>query len=214
MDRSLTVAGETLELLPERAVFWPARSMVLVADLHWGKTDSFRAEGLAVPAGLLDDELSRLSAILERTECKEVMILGDLVHDRRGLTERVCDAVAAWRTQWTEVDITLVRGNHDRYVHRMPEDWRVDEAYEDLRRPPFVLTHEPEPSGHGYVLAGHLHPTVELRSGRQRLRLPCFHFGRDVGVLPAFHTFTNGLRVQRVKGSRTFAIAEGAVVEV
>ena len=55
-----------------------------------------------------------------------------------------------------------------------------------------------------YVLAGHLHPCVVL-GGRahQRLRLPCFHFGAQVGVLPAFGAFTgmHALRPVPASGS-------------
>jgi len=136
------------------------------------------------------------------------------VHDRHSMTPRVHDAVAAWRARIAGATVTLVRGNHDRHVARMPDAWGLEEVGGDETCGPFVLAHEPEPDPRGYVLGGHLHPTVELRSGRQRLRLPCFHFGAHVGVLPAFNTFTNGVRVRRVRGSRTFAVAEGSVIEI
>ena len=65
-----------------------------------------------------------------------------------------------------------------------------------------------------YILAGHLHPTVVLRQRGDRLRLPCFHFGARVGVLPAFSTFTNGVVVQPERGDRVYVIAEQRVVAV
>jgi hypothetical protein len=39
-----------------------------------------------------------------------------------------------------------------------------------------------------------------------RLRLPCFHFGPSVGVLPAFGEFTGLHRVQRGPGDRVFVV--------
>ena len=46
-------------------------------------------------------------------------------------------------------------------------------------------------AGYGYVLAGHLHPGVRLHGpGRQSVRLPCFAFGRNAALLPAFSEFT------------------------
>jgi hypothetical protein len=70
------------------------------------------------------------------------------------------------------------------------------------------------PISQRYILAGHLHPTVVLRQRGDRLRLPCFHFGARVGVLPAFSTFTNGVVVQPERGDRVYVIAQQRVVAV
>jgi hypothetical protein len=55
---------------------------------------------------------------------------------------------------------------------------------------------------------------VRLSGRGDRLRLPCFHVGTQVGVLPAFSAFTGGLDVSRRPGERVFAVAGPAVVEV
>lgn len=49
-DLSLTLAGETLHLLGARALYWPTRSAMLIADLHLGKADLFRRAASACPA--------------------------------------------------------------------------------------------------------------------------------------------------------------------
>ena len=36
-------------LLPAKAVWWPAESMLVVSDLHLAKAEHFRSQGLAVP---------------------------------------------------------------------------------------------------------------------------------------------------------------------
>jgi len=46
-----TVAGEKLVLLAERAVFWPAKKALFVADFHLGKAASFRRAGIPLPSG-------------------------------------------------------------------------------------------------------------------------------------------------------------------
>lgn len=76
-------------------------------------------------------------------------------------------------------------------------------------------TSEPEPQPGGYVLGGHLHPCVTVGArGFDRVRLPCFHFGAQSGVLPAFGEFTGARALPRADGDRVFAIAAGAVHEV
>jgi len=75
-----------------------------------------------------------------------------------------------------------------------------------------ALCHHPQVVAGAYALAGHLHPGAAL-GGRanDRLRLPCFHFGGDVGVLPAFGAFT-GLHVVRpVPGDLVFVVAGDTV---
>ena len=60
-----------------------------------------------------------------------------------------------------------------------------------------------------------LHPGVALSGGaRDHLRLPCFWFGRSVGVLPAFGAFTGLMPVRAQAGDRLFAIADDRVMEV
>jgi metallophosphoesterase superfamily enzyme len=71
-----------------------------------------------------------------------------------------------------------------------------------------ALCHHPQSVPGAYALAGHLHPAVVL-GGRahERLRLPCFHFGAAVGVLPAFGAFTGMHVVERRPGERVYVVA-------
>jgi hypothetical protein len=43
------------------------------------------------------------------------------------------------------------------------------------------------------------------------LRLPCFHFGAEVGVLPAFGAFTGMHVMPRAPDDRVFVVAGDAV---
>ena len=82
--------GESLGLLAERALHWPAGAggagVLAVADLHWGKTESFQQHGIPLPTGVLEDDLSRLSRALNGTGAKRLLLVGDLIHSRRGIT--------------------------------------------------------------------------------------------------------------------------------
>jgi DNA ligase-associated metallophosphoesterase len=208
------VGGTLLELLPERALYWPEAGLLAVADLHWGKTESFQQHGIPLPGGVLEDDLARLSAALSATGARRLLLLGDLIHSRQGLTPTLIQRLAAWRESHAGVELVLVRGNHDRHVKTLPPEWRLEVLESHADEGPFRFAHHPEPAPGRYVWAGHLHPMVRLSGRGDSLRLPCFHVGRDVGVLPAFSAFTGGLNVSRRPGERVFAIAEPAVVEV
>jgi DNA ligase-associated metallophosphoesterase len=210
-----TVAGTRIALLPQRAAWLPEEHTLLVADAHIGKAHSFRRLGVPVPSGTTADGLQRLGALLQATLARRIVFLGDLLHAARGRQPAALQAVAAWRAQWPDVELLLVRGNHDRHAGDPPPDWRVncvDEPYSLPGLTGLALAHHPEAAAGAYVLAGHVHPAVVL-GGRahQRLRLPCFHFGTGVGVLPAFGAFTGSHVLPRGPGDRIFAIAGDTV---
>ncbi len=212
---SVEIAGESVLLLPEKALYWPARDWLLVADVHLGKSASFRAMGVPVPGGTTGETLARLDAAIARTAPREIIFLGDFLHSRQARTPGVLEAAAAWRATHAGLAMTLVRGNHDRHAGDPPAALRIDTVGEPFTAGPFVLCHHPEPRPEGYVLAGHLHPAVRVSGrGRDSLRLPCFHFTACVGCLPAFGAFTGTALVSREAGDRCFAVADDRVIDV
>jgi len=210
----IEVADGRLWLLPERAVFWPTRQTLLVADLHLGKPAAFRAAALPVPEATTNADLDRLSAAIERTQANRLIILGDLVHARSGQTPRTIRAVADWRERHRSLDVTLVLGNHDKRCGEPPSEWAM-ETVDDVRiEPPFVWRHRPDEHAAGYVIAGHIHPVAVLAGrGRDRLRLRCFAVGPRRMILPAFGSFTGGAIGAPETGDRVFVVADDQVVE-
>ena len=86
MSLTIKLAEEELILLPERGLFWARESMLLVADWHVGKAAAFRTAGIGVPDGDLDEEFARLESMATVTGADSLVILGDFVHAREGLT--------------------------------------------------------------------------------------------------------------------------------
>jgi DNA ligase-associated metallophosphoesterase len=215
-DAEVTLAGEAVVLLPERVLFWPRTATLVAADLHWGKGATFRAAGIPIPVGATSDDLSRLDAALRRTGAARLMILGDLFHARAG---RIASATLAelrrWRGLHGELEIMLVRGNHDRHAGDPPADLRINCLNPPAFVPPFVLRHEPAAAEAGYTIAGHVHPALVLSGGGlQRERLPCFLLGPAGALLPAFGSFTGLCSVRPGPADRAFVVADGEVIEV
>jgi DNA ligase-associated metallophosphoesterase len=210
----MTVAGEELLLLSERAVFWPRESTLLVADPHFGKAAAFRFAGLFVPPGTTAASLARLSRLLVMTGAARVVFLGDFLHAAEGRSEPMFRAVAAWRRSHGAIMMTLVRGNHDRRAGDPPREIGIEVVDGPLVRGPLALAHHPQVVEGHYVLSGHLHPCVTARGrGRgDRQRLPCFWFGRDTAVLPAFGEFTGCLEVAPREGDGVWVVAGTEVI--
>jgi DNA ligase-associated metallophosphoesterase len=213
---TVEVAGEAVALLPGRGIYWPARRMLIVADVHLGKAAAMRAQGVAIPGGTTRTTLERLTRMLSETGAESLLVLGDLLHARRGRTRETLAQVAAWRERHARLAIRLIRGNHDRRASDPPPGWNIECFDPPVHLPPFALVHDPADRLPGiYTLAGHLHPAFRLSgSGGQSLRLPCFWFGEGCGVLPACGEFTGTARIQPAPGDRIYAIAGGEVLRV
>lgn len=208
---SITLAGQELILLPERAIFWENKEWLLLADVHLGKAAHFRKHGSAVPSGKGDFET--LASLIKTWSPEKVIFLGDLFHSSRNADwDRLCDF-----TRNQPCDFVLIRGNHDLLSEQDYIDASLEVIPEELIESGLVLRHDPTEGGsaEGYELAGHIHPGVRLEGeGRQRLRLPCFAFGKRQGLLPAFGEFTGLAIVEPVRYERLFVIAESAVIEL
>jgi DNA ligase-associated metallophosphoesterase len=203
--------GARLLLLAGRAVHLPDEACLLVADAHIGKAHSFRRLGVPVPSGTTVEALQRLTALVQATGAQRLVFLGDLLHAASGRGAATLSAFAEWRARHPGLDLRLVRGNHDRHAGDPPVDWQVqcvDEPHFLPGLPALALAHHPQPVAGAYVLAGHVHPAVVLRGrAHQRLRLPCFHFGPEVGLLPAFGGFTGTHVLPRAAGDHVYVIA-------
>ncbi len=207
-DAIVTLAGETVELLAERALFWPDARTLFVADVHLGKAAAFRAGGVAIPRGSTASDLARLDALIERTAALRLVVLGDFLHAAAGRVPALHAAFARWRATHAALSITLVRGNHDQRAGDPPPAWGIDVVSDPHPLAPFVLCHEPVTPRTGHALCGHVHPGVCINRGaRESVRLPCFVLGRRRTLLPAFGRLTGLAIVAPVSRETIVAVA-------
>jgi DNA ligase-associated metallophosphoesterase len=205
----LALAGEPVELLADRALFWPARRRLLIADLHLGKADSFRRAGLALPAGGTAHDLGRLTTLIDKTGAEALWVLGDLLHGATD-TRHWREGWNAWRRQHASLDIAVAMGNHDRALATAGLELRLlGDVIEDG---PFTFRHAPAPGNEGpgglHVVCGHLHPKLALPGLPGQW--PGFWLqARGHTVLPAFSHFTGGLTTRLLPGDR-FAVCTHA----
>ncbi len=215
MHCRITLAGVTVDLLPDKALHLPDSRTLIVADVHWGKAASFRVLGVPVPHGTTRTGLDRLDSLLTQTGATALLVLGDLIHARAGMQPQTIEALEQWRDARRDLPITLVRGNHDYRAGDPPASLNIRCVDAPLYVGPFALHHHPTEDPAGYVLAGHVHPVAQLRGrARQKVTLPCFAFGERGGLLPAFGEFTGGAVIDQRNFARTFVIADDSVVSL
>ncbi len=215
MNLDIIFANETLQLLPQKALYWPREKTLFIADIHFGKVAAFRAAGLPLPPGSTTNALLRLDDCMAKTNATRIVFLGDFLHSRDARAMETFARFAAWRKLNADLELVLVRGNHDAHAGDPPDEWMIRCINEGETIGPFCLAHHPDPDLRGYVLAGHVHPAVRLQGrANDSLRLPCFWFGAYVCVLPAFGEFTGTYTVQPKSGDRVFVVAENQVIEM
>lgn len=215
----LAWAGERLFPLAERALWWPRRSTLMVADVHFGKIGHFRRAGIALPKAPFDLALRRLGALADRLDAGRLLVLGDLFHSDWNAE---LEFFGRWRSRRPGLAVELVRGNHDVLDEAVYGGLGVLDRGPRHREARFEFVHDPEEGEEGeedgpegfWRIAGHVHPGVRLLGkARQSLRLPCFWFTGRLGLLPAFGDFTGSAIVRPAEGDRVFAVAGESVLE-
>ena len=212
MACSVMIEGEELWLLAEKALYWPARRCLLIADVHFGKASAYRSLGQPVPQGTTTENLATLDRLLAAFACEQVIFLGDFLHGPGSHASGTLGALRAWRAHNRSLHLVLVRGNHDKRAGDPPVDLGIEVVAEPWLMGPFALQHEPQAHPSHHVLAGHVHPVYRLRGkGRQSLRLPCFQIGKRMSLLPAFGAFTGGYSVELSDDEQVFVIGDKEV---
>src|SRR5882762_6641476 len=194
----IEISGECARLLWQKAILLPHYKTLLVADLHIGKINHFRKAGIPVPPKANDRNTETLIDLLNETKADRVIFLGDLFHSYYNEEWSVLGQVLR---HFSTCSFELVRGNHDIMSQLQYQRHRIVVHEDHLRLGGLQLTHRPErnPGEERYNLAGHIHPGIRLTGkGRQSMILPCFYFGEDDGILPAFGSFT-GLAILKPK---------------
>ena len=184
-----TLAGAPLLALGSGALFWPAQNLLCVSDLHLGKSGRRGSLGEAIlPPYETRDTLNRLAADLALTQARTVICLGDSFDDRIA-AEALPDSERDWiRTLQAGRRWVWIEGNHD----PGPVDMAGTHLAE-LPLPPLSFRHIARSGGSGEV-SGHYHPKATVSVRGRRISRPAFLVDSDRVIMPAYGTYTGGLR--------------------
>lgn len=188
-SRTFQLAGVPLSALASGALWWPDERVLCVSDLHLGKSDRIaRRTGAMLPPYETADTLARLDADIARTRPETVICLGDSFDDDDA-AEMIGDEPLLWllrlqagrRWIWVE-------GNHD------PGRLAPGGTHRgEIALGPLTFRHIAAGAGTGEV-SGHYHPKAVVSGRAGRVSRPCFLYDGDRVILPAYGTYTGGLR--------------------
>jgi uncharacterized protein len=182
-------AGETFLASPDGALFWPARSTLLVADLHLEKASWFARLGQFLPPYDSHATLTALARQVVRTEATRLYCLGDSFHDRFGC-DRLPHNARALLTELTDrLDWTWIIGNHDPGF----ADHCGGRLAEEVELGGVVLRHEASRGDQRPEISGHFHPKLRVHLRGRQVSRRCFVVSATKMIMPAFGALTGGL---------------------
>ncbi|MGF1460088.1 MAG: ligase-associated DNA damage response endonuclease PdeM [Leptolyngbyaceae cyanobacterium] len=210
---TLVLRHHSLQLLPEKAAFFPKHAALLVSDMHLGKSETFQHFGIPVPSQVNQATLTRLKQAQRRTQAEQLFVLGDLFHSRVGVVDEVIDGWLKLLAE-TQLEAHLILGNHDRALMDDLTQFSLACHATPIDLGPVILSHEPLPVTDAVNICGHVHPCVQLGTNADRLRLPCFYWEASLNrlTLPSFGDFTGGYTVPMLPNTTAYAIADDAVI--
>ena len=175
------------QALADRALFWPARRALIVADLHFEKASWYALSGQFLPPFDSEATLARLVRLVERTDARELWCLGDNFHDAAG-PDRLSEAAQAMLAALAaRARLVWITGNHD------ADAAFADEAHAESLIDGVVLRHEAEPGETRPEISGHFHPKFRVATAARTISRPCFVIGGNRLLLPAFGALAGGL---------------------
>ncbi len=197
----LHAAGERLLLDPSGAVFWPARRLLAVADLHFEKASSAARHGSLLPPWDTRVTLDRLAVLLRRYSPLVVVALGDSFHDRHASLRLQPHDAARLRAMAAQASFVWVLGNHD----PVPPDTLGGIAAPEWQVGPLVFRHQASGTErHALELCGHHHPKALVAVRGATVSRPCFVADPLRLMLPALGAYTGGLDVRNPAIARLF----------
>src|SRR3954465_8468720 len=106
----VAIGNYSFELLSQKALYWPSKKILLVADLHLGKVNHYRKAGYPVPTKANDENTTVLIDLLNHYKPERMVFLGDLFHSHYNEEWEVLGQVIR---HFTSTSFELVMGNHD-----------------------------------------------------------------------------------------------------
>ena len=185
----LALAGEHVQLLPQGALWWPYKQLLVFSDLHFEKASSYATRGQMLPPYDTAATLSIVEALVAEYAPEICVSLGDSFHDGHAEQRLGASATARIKALTAATDWVWVEGNHD----PDPPAYLGGRATHTLRLGNLVFRHEPK--GEAGEVAGHLHPVAKVSSHGLSIRKKCFASDHEHLIMPALGALTGGLNV-------------------
>jgi DNA ligase-associated metallophosphoesterase len=181
--------GEQLTAMASGALWWADQFLLVVSDLHLGKSERIaRLGGAMLPPFDTKDTLTRLDADLLAKSPNTVICLGDSFDDLTA-ADKLSEDTLLWLTRMQAGrEWIWVEGNHD----AGPIDLAGTHMAVVMRGAltfKHIASHDSSAE-----ISGHFHPKATISSRGRAITRRCFVYDDKRIIMPAYGTYTGGLR--------------------
>jgi DNA ligase-associated metallophosphoesterase len=210
----LQLGKETYVLLNEKALFRASDATLIIADLHLGKAQHFRKNGIYLPQKSAEKDYERLKQLIGSLKPQRIILLGDLFHSTYNHEwELFCGFVNGFK----KIEFVLILGNHDILEEQQYKSICSKIVEDVLEEDDVVFSHHPlkKIPKNKINIAGHIHPGVVLSGkGKQHVKLPCFYWFSNQLILPAFGSLTGLQLIVPEKEAKVYVVATKKVMQM
>lgn len=184
-----SLAGAVLHALPTGALHWPDAELLVVSDLHLGKSERIaKRSGQMLPPYEVIDTLTRLEDVIAATRPKTVLCLGDSFDDLDAASTLSQEHAHWFSHLQAGREWIWIEGNHD------PGPTELGGTHlRQFTQGPLIFRHIAEPTTPPGEVTGHYHPKARISVRGRSISRPCFLLDRTRLILPSFGTYTGGL---------------------
>ena len=184
-------ANEDFYAYPNSALYWKRLNIIIVADLHLGKSISFAKQKQFLPPYDTKETLTKLFKIINEFEPSKLIIVGDLLHDMFSVLSFQEKDYQNFNKYIKKTEFIWVQGNHDSDVEingfSKVLDYKVDQI--NFNHIPIQTTN--------FQICGHYHPKVKISHRGKSIYKSSFVHNDKLLILPSFGILTGGLNIKQ-----------------
>ena len=190
MGQDFTLGEHSLTAMRSGVLWWAEERLLCVSDMHLGKASRFaRRTGGLLPPFETHETLARLAEEVARLNPQTVVCLGDSFDDLQALDEVEEADLKSLTTMIAGREWIWIEGNHEAGPTEISGTHLLEYCRKDV-----MFRHIFVPS-QGLQISGHYHPKGRLSAGGAGRSAPCFIVDESHAIMPAFGTYTGGLKV-------------------
>ncbi len=207
------ILDEDIELIDGMPLAYiKSLNALATADLHLGYESVMAKRGTLIPKVNFTKITEALSIALDKTGAKTILVDGDIKNEFSRVDEDEFNELYEFIMFTREKHVTpiLIKGNHDNFVERYKEPFKLSVYRQQAMMGKYLFFHGEEmpaldktTRGVKTLIMGHEHPAIGIidEIGKHE-RLKCFLYGRyknmKLLVLPALNYFAGGTEINFV----------------
>ena len=187
----INFANEDFYAYPNSALYWKRLNIIIVADLHLGKSISFAKQKQFLPPYDTKETLAKLFRCINEFEPSKLIIVGDLIHDMFSINSFQEKDYQNLYKYTKNTQFIWVKGNHDYDVEIKGFNKVLSYKIEQI-----IFNHIPIKNTN-FQICGHYHPKAKISHRGKSIYKSSFVHNDKLLILPSFGTLTGGLNINQ-----------------